>query len=86
MPALIARSAALAERLYGVVYLRDTWWLRQFTWARSVRAQVRHAPLRFLVYPTVAVDATIRSQGLEQRFRQKSGLWQIVVYARTASR
>jgi 2-polyprenyl-3-methyl-5-hydroxy-6-metoxy-1,4-benzoquinol methylase len=86
MPALVERSAALAERLYGVVYPRDTWWFHLFTWARSIIRTVRREPMRFFVYPTAAVDATIRAEGLEQRLRQTSGPWQIVVYARTSSR
>jgi magnesium-protoporphyrin O-methyltransferase len=86
MPALVGGSAALAEQLYGVVYPRDTWWFRLITWSRSVIVQVRREPMRFFVYPTVVVDATIRAHGLEQRFRQTSGPWQVVVYARTSSR
>jgi SAM-dependent methyltransferase len=86
MPALVERSAALADKLYGVVYPRDTWWFRLFTWARSLVRRVKREPIRFFVYPTAAVDATIRAQGLEQRVRQSSGPWQIVVYARTSSR
>jgi 2-polyprenyl-3-methyl-5-hydroxy-6-metoxy-1,4-benzoquinol methylase len=86
MPALVERSAALAEQFYGVVYPRDTWWFRLFTWARSLIRRVKGEPMRFFVYPTAEVDAIIRAQGLEQRFRQTSGPWQIVVYARTSSR
>src|SRR5215831_6333544 len=86
MPALVERSAALAEQFYGAVYPRDTWWFRLFTWARSLIRRVKREPMRFFVYPTAAVDAIIRAQGLEQRSRQTSGPWQIVVYARTASR
>jgi magnesium-protoporphyrin O-methyltransferase len=86
MPALVERSAALAEQFYGVVYPRDTWWFRLFTWARSLMAGIRGEPMRFFVHRTAAVDGIIRAQGLEQRFRQTSGPWQIVVYARTSSR
>jgi hypothetical protein len=74
MPALVERSAALAERLYGVVYPRDTWWFRLFTRARSVIMRARREPMRFFVSPTAAVDAIIRAQGLEPRVRQASGL------------
>ena len=86
MPALVGRSAALADKLYGVVYPRDIWWFRLFTWTRSLIRRVKREPMRFFVYPTAAVDATVRAQGLEQRFRLMSGPWQIVVYARTSSR
>jgi Methyltransferase domain len=86
MPALMALSAAKAQKLYGVVYPRDAWWLRLFIRIQNVIMRVRREPMRFFVYPTIAVDAIIRAQGLEQRVRQTSGPWQIVVYARTSSR
>jgi hypothetical protein len=45
--------------------------------------RVKRTPMRFFVYPTAAVDATIRAQGLEQRFYQTVGPWQVAVYTRT---
>jgi hypothetical protein len=81
MPALVGLSAARAERLYGVVYPWDAWWMRLFIQAQNVALRVRRMPIRFFVHPTAAVDAMIRAQGLEQRFSRTAGLWQVVVYA-----
>jgi len=47
--------------------------------------RVMRRPIRFFVHPTVAVDATIRAQGLERRSTRIAGPWQIVVYARPRS-
>ncbi|HEV8194411.1 MAG TPA: class I SAM-dependent methyltransferase [Ktedonobacterales bacterium] len=86
MPALVRLSAARAEHLYGVVYPRDTWWLRLFIRVQNVVMQAMRAPMRFFVHPTAAVDAMIRAQGLERRFYRTAGPWQVVVYGRTQAR
>jgi len=82
MLALVGLSAARAERLYGVVYPRDAWWIRLFIQAQNVALRGRLMPIRFSVHPTAMVDATIRSQGLERSFSRAVGVWQVVVYAR----
>ncbi len=82
MPPLVSLSAARAQKFYGVVYLRNVWWLRLFIRAENMFMQVKRTPMRFFVYPTAAVDATIRAQGLEEHFYQTIGPWQVAVYAR----
>jgi hypothetical protein len=86
MPALVGVSAARAERLYGVVYPRDGWWMRLFIRVQNAALRIRRLPIRYFVHPAVAVDATIRAQGLERRFSHTAGAWQVVVYVRTHPR
>jgi len=83
MEQLVGRSAAHARRLYGVVYPRDTWWVRAGTavWYNA-RHRLRRNPMRNFVYPTAAVEAAIRRQGLERRFRRDMGAWQVAVFVR----
>ena len=86
MPALVGLSAARAQRLYGVVYPRDTWWIRLFMRAQNIIMHVTRAPMRFFVHPTAAVEAAIRAQGLERRFYRVAGPWQVIIYARLQPR
>ncbi len=86
MPALVKLSAERAEKLYGVVYPRDTWWIRLYIRLENVIQRIRRAPMRFFVHPTAAVEARIRAQGLERRFYKTAGPWQVVVYARAQPR
>jgi len=86
MPALVELSAARAERLYGVVYPRDAWWVRLYIQILNTIQRVMRMPIRFFVHPTAAVDATIRAQGLDRRSTRIAGPWQIVVYARPQPR
>ena len=83
MPALVSLSAARARRLYGLVFPRDTWWMRLFGQARTVMLALARTPMRFYVHSAAAVDAVVRAQGLERKSSQVVGLWQVVLYARS---
>lgn len=82
MEALVGLSAARAGKLYGVVYPRDTWWMKLANPVLNLRFRIQRNPFRVFVHPTAVVDALIRSNGLQQRFYHTTFLWQIVVYGR----
>ncbi len=82
MQALVGLSSALAGRLYGVVYPRDTLWVKIENAVSNFSYWIRRNPFRLFVHPTVAVDKVIRDNGLERRFYREVGSWQVVVYAR----
>jgi len=83
MPTLVNLSAQKARRLYGIVYPLDKWWLR---FANMVYYNlcywVQRNPMRMFVHPPEVVEAIIRSNGLERRYCNVMGPWQVVVYAR----
>ena len=82
MEALVGRSTERAQRLYGVVYPRRTFWTRiGFTFI-NLTNRLRRTPFRIFLHPPDAVDALIRANGLSQRFYGKTLLWQVMVYGR----
>ncbi len=83
MERLVAGSAERARRLYGVVYPRDTWWVRAGTalWYNA-RHWLRRNPMRNFVHPTADVEAVLGRHGLERRFQRDMGAWQVAVFAR----
>ncbi|HEV2130216.1 MAG TPA: methyltransferase domain-containing protein [Longimicrobiaceae bacterium] len=82
MERLVGLSAARARRLYGLVYPRDRWWLRSVFPLSNLYFRLRRCPFRVYNHPVEDVDAVVREQGLEPRFRGTTPLWQVVVYAR----
>jgi len=84
MERLVTRSVERARRLYGVVYPRDTWWVRagMALWYNA-RHRLRRNPMRNFVHRTAAVEAVIRRHGFERRFHRDMGAWQVAVFART---
>ena len=82
MDPLVRRSSARARRLYGLVYPRDTWWIKLGFRIQNFWLSVLGNPFRIYVHSTEAVDAIVRQSRLERRFHRKTIVWQVVVYAR----
>lgn len=84
MEALVKSSAAHARKLYGVVYPRDTWWLRIVGLIGRALLRLTRNKFRFFIHPSHTVDALLRENGLRQHFYRKTIIWQIVIYTRAA--
>lgn len=82
MERLVGRSAALARRLFGVVYPRDVWWVRVGNALMNLWSAARRTSFRTYVHGAPAVEATVAQAGLFPVFRRVSGLWQVVVFER----
>ena len=85
MPSLVELSSARAVKLYGVVYPRDTWWNRVGLATLNVVRWLRRNPFRVFVHRPEAVEAVIQDNGLKRRFSAQTFVWQVVIYARSAS-
>jgi hypothetical protein len=84
MPTLVERSSAKAVRLFGLVYPRDTWWVRAGMRAENALMWLRRSSFRMFAHSSPAVDAIVRRNGFQQRYTRNAGLWQVVVYERHA--
>jgi 2-polyprenyl-3-methyl-5-hydroxy-6-metoxy-1,4-benzoquinol methylase len=84
MPALVERSSAKAARWYGLVYPRDTWWVRAGVQAENALLWLQRSAFRIFAHPSAAVDAIVRRNGLLPCFARNAGIWQVVVYQRSA--
>lgn len=82
MGALVRLSSERAGRLYGLVYPRDRWWMKAARAVMNLSFWTMRHPFRFFVHATADVDALVRASGLAPRFRRKTLLWQVVLYAR----
>ena len=82
MPALVGASASKADRLYGVVYPRDSWWVRLLLGMANGLLGISGRSFRVFAHPTSAVDDAVRAAGLEQCVHRFAGVWQICVYQR----
>jgi hypothetical protein len=80
MRSLVARSASRARLIYGVVYPRDTWWLRPFFLVGNLFLRLKRTPFRVFLHRTDDLEATLAGVGMSRRYRRFSGLWQVAVY------
>jgi 2-polyprenyl-3-methyl-5-hydroxy-6-metoxy-1,4-benzoquinol methylase len=82
MPGLVRRSSERAGKLYGLVYPRDTWWMRCGAMVGNLLLRLRRPVFHFYVHRAAAVEKLLHEEGLERRFSQNVGFWQVSVYAR----
>jgi SAM-dependent methyltransferase len=83
MHSLVSLSAARAGKLYALIFPRDSWWIKIGAVVLNLATSLRRTPFRFFVHSSAEVDAIVGENGLQPRFRRRSGLmWQVVVYAR----
>lgn len=85
METLVRLSSAQSRKLYGLVYPRDTWWVKIVNRVKNLFFFLRRTPFRLFIHSSEAVDALVRSDGLNQVFYTRTGAWQVVVYARAES-
>jgi hypothetical protein len=82
MRALVGLSSARAGKLYGVVFPRDTWWMRLGGRFINLFLRLQRTAFRFFVHPTEAIEAVIQANGLKRRYYRKTLFWQVIVYTR----
>ncbi len=82
MPALVGLSASRAKKVYGLVYPRDTWWVRWAIRLTNLIYRLRGSPFRSFVHKTQAVEAILQAHGLQRHYHRNSFMWQVAVYTR----
>ncbi len=82
MPGLVGLSAARAAKRYGLILPRETWWVKLGVAIANLFVRVTRNPYRAFVHPTKAVQAVVKSQGLDLYFHRKTFIWQVMVFAR----
>ena len=82
MESLVAKSVQKTNKLYGVIYPRDTWWVKAAIAVENLIRKLKGNDFRVIVHPTRAVDRLITENGMEKRFYRALIDWQIVVYVR----
>jgi len=79
---LVGESSRRASEVYGLVFPRDNWAVRAGFGLFNFYLWLRRSPFRVFVHSSTYVDSLVRGNGLEQRFRRQTMMWQVVVYGR----
>ncbi len=85
MDALLTVSAARARRLYGIVYPRDSWWLRLAVAAQNRLWRLRGVAFSNFVHANSAIDTTLRRAGFSLRCENRGPWWVVALYERSLS-
>ena len=79
---LVGESSRKAAEVYGLVFPRDNLVVRAGFNIFNLLLWLRRSPFRVFVHSSSYVDSLVRGNGLEQRFKRKTMIWQVVVYGR----
>jgi hypothetical protein len=82
MHSLVGLSSARAGKLYGVVFPRDTWWIKAGERVINFFMRLRRNPFRTFIHPTNEIEDVVRKNGLVRRYYQRTFFWQVIVYSR----
>ena len=82
MEKLVSLSAARARKIYGVVYPRDTWWIKIGLAIGNLFSRLQRSSYRAFSHPTQAVEGLLGSLGLQRSSYRQTLIWQVVVYTR----
>lgn len=82
MPQLVGLSASRARKLYGLVYPRDTWWIKAGLAVGNVFFRLQRTAYRGFVHSTRQVEALLESMGFKRKSYRRTLIWQVVVYSR----
>jgi Methyltransferase small domain len=85
MPSLVRLSAERATRVYGLVSPRDRWWMRIGAGGMNLWERISRSAYRFFVHPDAAVHALLAERGMSHRFHKNVGIWQVNLWAASAS-
>jgi magnesium-protoporphyrin O-methyltransferase len=84
--ALVDASVSHAQRLYGLVYPVDRWWIRIGARVGNLALALFRQSFRFYVHPSQELDARVRDAGLARVFGRRGWIWQVVLYERASPR
>ena len=82
MQALVRLSASRALRRYGLVYPRDSWWIRAASVAFNGTNRLLRRRFRFHAHRTADVEATVAAAGLRRVDVRRTLFWQVAVFER----
>ncbi|MBP1693842.1 MAG: uncharacterized protein H6Q37_1725 [Chloroflexi bacterium] len=82
MEKLVSLSASRALKLYGLVYPRDTWWIKAGLALSNLFLRVRRSDYRGFIHPTKAVEVLLTGLGFKRHYYRRTLFWQVAVYTR----
>jgi magnesium-protoporphyrin O-methyltransferase len=82
MPSLVNTAAAKASRYIGLVYPRDTWWLKAASRLPNFGLWLFRNPFRIFIHATDAVEAILAQHGFQRQLVKRTFLWQTMLYNR----
>lgn len=78
----VSLPAERALKLSGLVYPRDSWWMKIELTLENFIFCLRRSSFRTFLHPTGVVEANLLNNDLKRRFFGQALAWQVVVCTR----
>ncbi len=82
MPALVQASVSRAQRVYGVVFPKDVWWVKLGIGIFNRIQELLRNPFHIFAHPTKEIEAFVREKGFERVYTHRGVFWQVIVFAK----
>ena len=82
MVSLVSASVEKTTKLYGLIYPRDTWWVKVSIMVENLIRKIKGSNFRVIVHPASEIDRIVKDNGLKLAFCRNLIDWQIVIYTR----
>ncbi len=82
MEKMVGLSVARANKLYGLVYPRDVWWMKIGVRIANFFFRLQRNPYRAFIHPSEAVESIIIRRGFKRSSYKRTLAWQVVLYMR----
>ena len=79
MEALVKLSAKNAQ-LYGLIFPRDTWWVKTAFAFSNFFLWISRSPFRIFIHNSEKVNSLINEVGLKKKKHSYTGMWQVILY------
>jgi len=84
MEELVARSIRRTRLRYGLVYPRDSGWIRFGGRIFNAGCRLFRQRTRFYIHPTSEVESILSDAGFRRSFLRTTWFWQVAVFERAA--
>lgn len=82
MDLLVELSVQRAKKLYGLVYPRNTWWVKLGLSILNFFLRLQKKPFRTFQHSSKAIDEIVRGHGFNKIFHRTTLVWNVILYAR----
>jgi methylase of polypeptide subunit release factors len=84
MPALVGRALEHANRVVGLVYPRDAWWVRRVADGMNLGSAMLRRQLRWHIHSEGVLDRLVSDAGFHRSRLRRGMLWQVAIYVRSS--
>ncbi len=82
MHKLLELSASHAKKILGLVYPRNTWWIKLGLRFQNAYLQLRRSPFRTYMHSSREVENIINATGFRRMYYRETWIWQVAIFSR----